>query len=139
LQADVAKQRVRIAKEELKRARKRLKEAKRENKRARKQAAAARKAWKKARRGSTPPRLDSASAGNERLEPVEEIKQSPGKRSSRKQLARTAPAQKPARRAASAGKNAPPRMRPRKPSVESRRARGAALDGESMEMTQIEH
>ena len=42
LQADVAKQRVRIAKDELKRARKRLKEAKREGKRARKLAAAAR-------------------------------------------------------------------------------------------------
>src|ERR1700758_3407663 len=50
LQADVAKQRVRIAKDELKRARKRLKEAKREAKRARKLAAAARKAWKRARR-----------------------------------------------------------------------------------------
>ena len=50
LQADVAKQRVRIAKEELKRARKRLKEAKREAKRARKLSAAARKAWKRVRR-----------------------------------------------------------------------------------------
>jgi hypothetical protein len=50
LQADVAKQRVRIAKDELKRARKRLKEAKREAKRARKRAGAARKAWKRARR-----------------------------------------------------------------------------------------
>lgn len=44
------RQRVRIAKEELKRARKRVKEAKREAKRARKQADAARKAWKKARK-----------------------------------------------------------------------------------------
>src|ERR1700733_13431780 len=52
LQADVAKQRVRIAKDELKRARKRLKEAKREAKRARKLAAVARKAWKRARRAS---------------------------------------------------------------------------------------
>ena len=52
LQADVAKQRVRIAKEELKRARKRLKEAKREAKRARKQAAAAHKEWKQERRAS---------------------------------------------------------------------------------------
>ena len=50
LQAEVARQRVRIAKDELKRARKRLKEAKREAKRARKLAAAARKAWKRARR-----------------------------------------------------------------------------------------
>ena len=55
LQADVAKQRVRIAKDELKRARKRLKEAKREAKRARKLAAAARKAWKRARRASPLP------------------------------------------------------------------------------------
>jgi len=50
LQAEVARQRVRIAKEELKRARKRVKEAKREAKRARKQAAVARKAWKKVRK-----------------------------------------------------------------------------------------
>src|ERR1700746_160604 len=50
LQADVAKQRVRIAKDELKRARKRLKEAKREAKRARKHSAVARKAWKRVRR-----------------------------------------------------------------------------------------
>lgn len=50
LQAEVARQRVRIAKDELKRARKRLKEAKREAKRARKQAAATRKVWKKARK-----------------------------------------------------------------------------------------
>src|SRR5690348_17870841 len=50
LQAEVAKQRVRIAKEELKRARKRLKEAKRESKRARKLAASTRKIWKRARR-----------------------------------------------------------------------------------------
>jgi len=50
LLADVAKQRVRIAKEELKRARKRLKEAKREARRARKHAAVTRKAWKRARR-----------------------------------------------------------------------------------------
>jgi hypothetical protein len=50
LQADVAQQRVRLAKEELHRARKRLKEAKREAKRARKQASLARKDWKRARR-----------------------------------------------------------------------------------------
>jgi len=50
LLAEVARQRVRIAKEELKRARKRVKEAKREAKRARKQAAVTRKAWKKARK-----------------------------------------------------------------------------------------
>ena len=50
LLAEVARQRVRIAKEELKRARKRVKEAKREAKRARKQSAVARKAWKKARK-----------------------------------------------------------------------------------------
>jgi hypothetical protein len=50
LRVDVAKQNVRLAKEELKRARKRHKEAKREAKRARKRAEAARKAWKQARR-----------------------------------------------------------------------------------------
>jgi hypothetical protein len=50
LQADVAQQGVRLAKDELRRARKRLKEAKREAKRARKHAALARKDWKRARR-----------------------------------------------------------------------------------------
>lgn len=50
LQADVAQQRVRLAKEELHRARKRLKEAKREARRARKYAASARKDWKRVRR-----------------------------------------------------------------------------------------
>ena len=50
LQADVAQQRVRLAKDELRRARKRLKEAKREAKRARKYATLARKDWKRARR-----------------------------------------------------------------------------------------
>jgi hypothetical protein len=50
LQADVAHQRVRLAKDELRRARKRLKEAKREAKRARKHATLARKDWKRARR-----------------------------------------------------------------------------------------
>src|SRR5438105_6425705 len=50
LQVDVARQRVRLAKDELRRARKRLKEAKREAKRARKHASLARKDWKRARR-----------------------------------------------------------------------------------------
>jgi hypothetical protein len=50
LQADVARQRVRLAKDELHRARKRLKEAKREARRARKYASLARKDWKRARR-----------------------------------------------------------------------------------------
>lgn len=50
LQAEVAKQRVRIAKDELKRARKRLKEAKREAKNARRHASSTRKEWKRARR-----------------------------------------------------------------------------------------
>ncbi len=50
LQADVAQQRVRLAKDELRRARKRLKEAKREARRARKYATLARKDWKRARR-----------------------------------------------------------------------------------------
>jgi hypothetical protein len=59
LQADVAQQRVRLAKDELRRARKRLKEAKREAKRARKHASLTRKDWKRARReasdnGKTP-------------------------------------------------------------------------------------
>ena len=50
LQADVARQRLRLAKDELRRARKRLKEAKREAKRSRKYASLARKDWKRARR-----------------------------------------------------------------------------------------
>lgn len=50
LQADVAQQGVRLAKDELRRARKRLKEAKRDAKRARKHASLARKDWKRARR-----------------------------------------------------------------------------------------
>ena len=50
LRVDVAKQSVRLAKEELKRARKRIKDAKREVRRARKRAGVARKAWKQARR-----------------------------------------------------------------------------------------
>lgn len=50
LQADVAQQRVRLAKDELRRARKRLKEAKREARRARKYSSLARKDWKRARR-----------------------------------------------------------------------------------------
>src|ERR1700716_3877382 len=50
LQADVAQQGVRLAKDELRRARKRLKEAKREAKRARKQASLTRKDWKRARK-----------------------------------------------------------------------------------------
>jgi hypothetical protein len=63
LQADVARQRVRLAKDELRRARKRLKEAKREAKRSRKYASLARKDWKRARRqakkeGSTETRPD---------------------------------------------------------------------------------
>jgi len=63
LQADVARQRVRLAKDELHRARKRLKEAKREARRSRKYASLARKDWKRARRqaekeGSTETRPD---------------------------------------------------------------------------------
>src|SRR5580700_10419155 len=54
LRVDVAKQSVRLAKEELKRARKRIKDAKREVRRARKRASAARKAWKQARRSKAP-------------------------------------------------------------------------------------
>jgi len=50
LRVDVAKQSVRLAKEDVKRARKRYKEAKREAKRARKRAATARKAWKQLRK-----------------------------------------------------------------------------------------
>jgi hypothetical protein len=73
LQADVAKQRVRIAKEELRRARKRLKEAKREARRARKHAAAARKAFKRARRdrkGRVPPRPTKVAAKKGRKAPA---------------------------------------------------------------------
>jgi hypothetical protein len=71
LQADVARQRVRLAKDELRRARKRLKEAKREAKRARKHASLARKDWKRARRqsekeGSAETRPDTVAARNTR-------------------------------------------------------------------------
>jgi hypothetical protein len=52
LRVDVAKQNVRLAKEDMKRARKRYKEAKREAKRARRRAEAARKALKRSRRKS---------------------------------------------------------------------------------------
>ncbi len=52
LRVEVAKQNVRLAKEEMKRARKRYKEAKREAKRARRRAAAARKAFKRSQRKS---------------------------------------------------------------------------------------
>src|ERR1700735_4168669 len=63
LRVDVAKQSVRLAKEELKRARKRIKDAKREVRRARKRAGAARKAWKQARRTrATPARPAKARA-----------------------------------------------------------------------------
>jgi hypothetical protein len=60
LQADVAQQGVRLAKDELRRARKRLKEAKRDAKRARKQAVLARKDWKRARRQA---KKDGPAAG----------------------------------------------------------------------------
>jgi hypothetical protein len=76
LQAEVAKQRVRIAKEELKRARKRLKEAKREARRARKQAASTRKVWKKARRAAAedgnaqPPPRDKPQRGGKTAKPA---------------------------------------------------------------------
>lgn len=66
LLAEVARQRVRIAKEELKRARKRVKEAKREAKRARRQAAATRKAWKKARKAHRANPAPQAAAGKGR-------------------------------------------------------------------------
>jgi len=63
LRVDVAKQSVRLAKEELKRARKRIKDAKREVRRARKRAGAARKAWKQARKTTpTNARVAKASA-----------------------------------------------------------------------------
>jgi hypothetical protein len=73
LQAEVARQRVRIAKEELKRARKRVKEAKREAKRARKQAAAARKVWKKARKAHRA----SPTAAAHRIRQARTLKGSP--------------------------------------------------------------
>ena len=67
LQADVGRQRVRLAKDERHRARRRLKEAKREARRARKYASLARKDWKRARRqaekeGSTETRPDRVVA-----------------------------------------------------------------------------
>src|SRR6185312_5348040 len=73
LLAEVARQRVRIAKEELKRARKRVKEAKREAKRARKQAAAARKVWKKARKAHRA----SPTAAAHRIRQARTLKGSP--------------------------------------------------------------
>ena len=69
LQAEVARQRVRIAKEELKRARKRVKEAKREAKRARKQAAAARKVWKRARKAHRASPAGESVAGKRTRQP----------------------------------------------------------------------
>ncbi len=67
LRVDVAKQNVRLAKEEMKRARKRYKEAKREAKRARRRADAARKALKRSRRRSG---RDTSSRPGERAEPA---------------------------------------------------------------------
>jgi hypothetical protein len=69
LQAEVARQRVRIAKEELKRARKRVKEAKREARRARKQAAATRKVWKKARKAHRADPARPPAAGKRTRQP----------------------------------------------------------------------
>ena len=63
LQADVAQQGVRLAKDELRRARKRLKEAKRDAKRARKHASLARKDWKRARRRA---KKDDAGEGQQK-------------------------------------------------------------------------
>jgi hypothetical protein len=63
LQADVAQQGVRLAKDELRRARKRLKEAKRDAKRARKQASLARKDWKRARRRA---KKDGSTGGRQK-------------------------------------------------------------------------
>ncbi|HEY1892561.1 MAG TPA: hypothetical protein VGG63_19350 [Steroidobacteraceae bacterium] len=95
LQAEVARQRVRIAKEELKRARKRVKEAKREAKRARKQAYAARKVWKKARKAhrakGTPGRKRA------RTDPAQTAKgpHPRSRRGKRKSTHRPAPARRP--------------------------------------------
>jgi hypothetical protein len=74
LQADVAQQGVRLAKDELRRARKRLKEAKREARRARKHASLARKDWKRARRharkeGSTEGPQRAAATAKPRRKP----------------------------------------------------------------------
>jgi hypothetical protein len=68
LQADVSQQRVRLAKDELRRARKRLKEAKREAKRARKHASLARKDWKRARRQAK--KDDSTQGQQKQARPV---------------------------------------------------------------------
>src|SRR4051794_17850729 len=102
LQADVARQRVRLAKDELRRARKRLKEAKREARRARKYASLARKDWKRARRQS-----DKEGSAETRPDTV---------------VARTA--RKPKTRAGAA-----PRLRRTAPRSPSKRARGSGKAG----------
>lgn len=134
MQAEVAKQRVRIAKNELKRARKRLKEAKREAKRARKQAVLARKAWKKARR-----RADMDATSPDRQPIQVQLKQGPERRV-RKPGA--AVAGKPTRRAGSSRvtrrKTAPgTRRKPRKP-VDSARAGARAIQA-PLPLSRTEH
>jgi hypothetical protein len=92
LLAEVARQRVRIAKEELKRARKRVKEAKREAKRARKQAAVARKAWKKARKAHRASPAPKTSGGRRKrpLTPKGPRRGAPRKNVHRRRAARGA-------------------------------------------------
>lgn len=120
LQADVAKQRVRIAKEELKRARKRLKEAKREARRARKHAAAARKAFKRARRDrkgrpSAPPTKVAAKKARKTAARVQPARA--------KRATQTTPAKRPAKRVRATGTRARARSRTQKraPVVRARR------------------
>jgi hypothetical protein len=98
LLAEVARQRVRIAKEELKRARKRVKEAKREAKRARKQAAVARKAWKKARKAhrANPATASSGARGKPpRATPKTATRGAKGKSARPRRAARTPSSESP--------------------------------------------
>jgi hypothetical protein len=112
LQADVARQRVRLAKDELHRARKRLKEAKREARRARKYASVARKDWKRARRqsekeGSAEARPDTVVARTTR--------KPKGRAGAALRSPRTAPrsSAKRARRTAKSGKGRPKMGQPK--------------------------
>jgi hypothetical protein len=93
LQADVAQQGVRLAKDELRRARKRLKEAKREAKRARKHASLARKDWKRARRqakkhGSTEGQPTQAITVKSRRKPKVKSAPARARRASRRSVKR---------------------------------------------------
>jgi hypothetical protein len=94
LRVDVAKQRMRLAKEELKRARKRFKEAKRMAKRARKEAAAARKAWKRVQ-----PKAAKKATQTEKVAPQSATRRTRGPRRTKSARRKTSDT-KPARRRA---------------------------------------